>query len=273
MFSRSHFIASTLSAALTILSCLPYHVRAVPSDTHLSGFAQIDERERGIKLYEQGDTAAAVQSLKTFVKSAKNDIRAWHYLGLALSSSGKTSDARKAHEKAAKIGTELIMRHFVGTTSTEEISARIQLIKADLEVAADSAAKYLELSSNPSRSKMSEWRERAERLHGVIELAGELGKNNNYKPSEVTTKARILSKPSPEYTEEARVKQVTGTVVLVLILSVDGTVKGFIPIVTLPYGLTEKCIEVARLIKFTPATLNGKPVSQLTRVEYNFNIY
>lgn len=35
----------------------------------------------------------------------------------------------------------------------------------------------------------------------------------------------------------------------------------------------EQAINVARKIKFIPAELNSKPVSQFVRVEYNFNIY
>ena len=62
-------------------------------------------------------------------------------------------------------------------------------------------------------------------------------------------------------------------VALLLVFSADGSVRGFIPIKTLSDGLTETCIEAARRIKFTPAMINGTPVSQFIRVEYNFNIY
>ncbi len=97
--------------------------------------------------------------------------------------------------------------------------------------------------------------------------------NKIYKPGEVTTKARITSKPTPEYTEEARKNQVTGTVVLQMVLSSSGGVTNIRTVSGLPFGLTEKAIAAARRIQFTPATKEGRPVSQYIRVEYNFNIY
>ncbi len=100
-----------------------------------------------------------------------------------------------------------------------------------------------------------------------------LDPNRIYKPGEVTSKARITSKPTPEYTEEARKNQVTGTVVLQMVLSSSGSVTNIRTVSGLPFGLTEKAISAARRIQFTPATKEGRAVSQYIRVEYNFNIY
>jgi TonB family protein len=102
---------------------------------------------------------------------------------------------------------------------------------------------------------------------------GDTDYNKTFKPGEVTQKARILSKPSPEYTEEARKNQVTGTVTLQMVFSSSGGVTNIRTISGLPYGLTEKAIAAARRISFSPAMKDGRPVSQYIRVEYNFNIY
>jgi TonB family protein len=102
---------------------------------------------------------------------------------------------------------------------------------------------------------------------------GDTDYNKTFKPNEVTQKARILAKPSPEYTEEARKNQVTGTVTLQMVFSSSGGVTNIRTISGLPYGLTEKAIAAARRIQFTPAMKDGRPVSQYIRVEYNFNIY
>ncbi|HJR07389.1 MAG TPA: energy transducer TonB, partial [Pyrinomonadaceae bacterium] len=77
----------------------------------------------------------------------------------------------------------------------------------------------------------------------------------------------------PLYTEEARKNQVTGTVRLRLILGASGSVSGITPLTRLPDGLTEKAIEAARRIAFTPAEKDGRKVSQYVTIEYNFNIY
>jgi TonB family protein len=94
-----------------------------------------------------------------------------------------------------------------------------------------------------------------------------------FKPNEVEQKARILQKPSPEYTEEARKNQITGTVTLRMVFSSSGAVTNIRALSSLPFGLTEKAIAAARQIKFTPAMKDGRAVSQYIQVEYNFNIY
>ena len=96
---------------------------------------------------------------------------------------------------------------------------------------------------------------------------------NIYKSSEVTTKAIITGRPEPEYTEEARKHQVTGTVVLRAVFASDGRVRGIRVMSGLPYGLTLKAIETAKKIRFIPAMLNGQPVSQAIQIEYYFNLY
>jgi TonB family protein len=88
---------------------------------------------------------------------------------------------------------------------------------------------------------------------------------------EIDTKARLLSKPEPPYTEDARNYQVAGTVILKAILSKTGKVDNIRVVSGLPYGLTKQAIEAAKGIKFTPATKDGKPVSMWIQLEYNFS--
>jgi len=90
---------------------------------------------------------------------------------------------------------------------------------------------------------------------------------------EVTSKARLISKPEPQYTEDARRNQIVGTVVLKVVFSSSGTVTNIRTVSGLPYGLTERAIAAARLIKFVPATKDGHQVSMWMQLEYNFNLY
>lgn len=91
--------------------------------------------------------------------------------------------------------------------------------------------------------------------------------------SEVDQKARLLFKPEPQYTEEARQNQVAGTVMLRVVFSSAGEVDQIRAVRTLPFGLTERAIAAARQIKFVPATKDGRPVSVQMQLEYNFNLY
>jgi TonB family protein len=97
--------------------------------------------------------------------------------------------------------------------------------------------------------------------------------NRVFSGKDVTSKARVLSKPEPQYTEEARKNQVTGTVVLRAVFTSGGQVTGIKAVSGLPYGLTERAIAAARQIKFVPATKDGRPVSMYIQLEYNFNLY
>ncbi len=97
--------------------------------------------------------------------------------------------------------------------------------------------------------------------------------NKIYSGKDVSSKARVLSKPEPQYTEEARKNQITGTVVLRAIFTSGGQVSSIRAVSGLPFGLTERAIAAARQIKFSPATKDGRPVSMYIQLEYNFNLY
>jgi TonB family protein len=90
---------------------------------------------------------------------------------------------------------------------------------------------------------------------------------------EVEQRARLLLKPEPQYTEEARRQQITGTVKLRVVFSSAGEVVQIRAVNTLPFGLTERAIAAARQIKFVPASKGGRPVSVFMQLEYNFNLY
>ena len=94
-----------------------------------------------------------------------------------------------------------------------------------------------------------------------------------FKQTEVNVRARVVSKPEPQYTEEARRDQITGTVILSVIFSRTGQVTNIRPVQTLCCGLTEKAIVAARQIRFVPATRSGQTVSVYMQLEYNFNLY
>ncbi|MDQ2938891.1 MAG: energy transducer TonB, partial [Acidobacteriota bacterium] len=73
--------------------------------------------------------------------------------------------------------------------------------------------------------------------------------NKVFSGKDVSSKARVLSKPEPQYTEEARKNQITGTVVLRAVFTSGGQVTNIRAVSGLPYGLTERAIAAARQIK------------------------
>jgi TonB family protein len=108
---------------------------------------------------------------------------------------------------------------------------------------------------------------------GCCGSGGGEGPDATYSGGEVEQKARVLLKPEPQYTEEARKTGISGTVMLRVVFSSAGEVVQIRAIRTLPYGLTERAIAAARQIKFIPAVKGGRPVSVHMQLEYNFNLY
>ena len=90
---------------------------------------------------------------------------------------------------------------------------------------------------------------------------------------QVDGKALLIMKPEPAYTDSARNKKITGTVVLKVIFASNGNVENILTTRALPEGLTERAIEAARKIKFIPAMKDGKFVSMWMQLEYNFTLY
>jgi len=84
---------------------------------------------------------------------------------------------------------------------------------------------------------------------------------------------RILHKPAPQYTDEARANSTEGVVRLRVTFLASGDIGSVQPLNDLGDGLTEQAIAAARKLQFEPATLNGTPTSVTKTVEYTFSIY
>ncbi len=97
--------------------------------------------------------------------------------------------------------------------------------------------------------------------------------NRIYPSNDAIERVRVLFKPEPQYTEEARKNAITGTVVLRVVFSRAGEVTNIRALHALPFGLTERAIAAARQIRFQPATRHGQPVNVYMQLEYTFNLY
>jgi len=91
-----------------------------------------------------------------------------------------------------------------------------------------------------------------------------------YAAKEVDAKARLLNNPAPDLSTDAS-KRPSGLVILRVVFAKTGRVENITVIRGQPNGLTEKCIEAAKQIRFTPATKDGHPVSMWMQLEYSFN--
>jgi TonB family protein len=84
---------------------------------------------------------------------------------------------------------------------------------------------------------------------------------------------RAIYDPEPEYSEEGRKARYQGTVLLQVVVGVDGRTRDVRVARSLGMGLDEKALEAVRQWRFDPATQDGQPVAVLVNIEVNFRLY
>lgn len=105
------------------------------------------------------------------------------------------------------------------------------------------------------------------------------GSNNNKLPGSdaekeqpLSAKMVILTRPRPDYTEEARTVKVQGTVIIEATFRADGQITNVHVIRGLGFGLDEKAIQAVMQIRFRPAERQGRPVDVKQRISVSFQL-
>lgn len=101
--------------------------------------------------------------------------------------------------------------------------------------------------------------------------AGGITPTDNSAQNKINLK--ITFKPRPRYTDDARANGEQGNIRLAVFFGADGKTKYIIPLKGLRYGLTEETVKAARGMTFEPEQIDGKPVSVVKVVVFNFTIY
>lgn len=251
-----------------------------------------DAFEKAIKI--QPDLAAEVRSrfasslvlrnrLRTAEEAARKALEADPKTTLALYTLGLVALRNRARDEALKnadavialkpdfaeaylLKSEALMIPTAGDRSSnpEEARRNQQLHYREAATALDA---YVRLISDPEKARF--WSEQLKTLE--VYASDESAEIRSLQ--EVTTKIRLVSKPEPTYTEDARKEGIQGTVILRCVFAVDGTIQHVLILQSLPGGLTEMSMKAARSIKFEPAMIDGRPVSTYLQLEYNFAVY
>jgi TonB family protein len=87
-----------------------------------------------------------------------------------------------------------------------------------------------------------------------------------------STNLEVLSKPTVQYTSEARQLKVQGNVILRVTFTANGQVVVRGVMHGLGYGLDEEARRVAQQIRFRPATRNGQAVDMTTNITITFQL-
>lgn len=206
-----------------------------------------------------------------------NSADAHYTLGLILYRTGDRSEALTHAEATIKskptfaeaylLKSQSLVASYANAIVQNELESK-QSHNMRYEQAVEALDAYLKLV--PKSEDRDFWKAQVESLRFYSDASQQ---QDVYAGKEVTTKARLLAKPEPQYSDAARDGAVEGTVVLKAVFASDGTVKHILIIQSLPEGLTEACVNAARRIRFVPATRDGKPVSMWMQLEYNFSLH
>jgi TonB family protein len=107
---------------------------------------------------------------------------------------------------------------------------------------------------------------------GIPQVAAAVAPATMMKATPASTNLEVISRPTAQYTSEARSLKVQGDVVLRVTFMasghviVDGVVHG------LGHGLDEEARRVAEQIRFHPATRNGQAVDLTTNITISFQL-
>jgi protein TonB len=82
----------------------------------------------------------------------------------------------------------------------------------------------------------------------------------------------LVAKVEPEYSEEARKAKYSGTVLLSIIVGVDGVPRNIHVVRPLGLGLDEKAVAAVQKWRFRPGSKGGRPVATAALVEVNFRL-
>ena len=93
-----------------------------------------------------------------------------------------------------------------------------------------------------------------------------------YRPGSGVAPPRLLKEVRADYTDEARRANVTGEVVLEIVVRRDGTVGDVRILQRLGSGLDQRAVQAVRQWRFSPATLKGTPVDVIVEVAVDFKL-
>ena len=134
-------------------------------------------------------------------------------------------------------------------------------------------AQFLKAHARTTEAESSETQARAirrERIKGMgpteVAVSAVMKVGGDVRPPS------LLYKVEPEYSEEARAAKFMGTVLLSIVVDVDGKAKDVDVIRGIGLGLDEKAVEAIRKWKFKPGTKESVPIPVKATIEINFKL-
>jgi TonB family protein len=154
-----------------------------------------------------------------------------------------------------------------GALAAEEADSAAQALTLDFY------AQYLNLHDRAGEAAVLQTRARA--IHKTrSEAMGprQVAPSSVFRVGNGTKAPSLVSKVEPEYSEEARAAKYMGTVLLKIVVDVDGKAKDIQVVNALGMGLDEQAVLAVKQWTFKPGEKDGAPVPVLAQIEINFKL-
>ena len=213
--------------------------------------------------WHEGARSMAIESLNKAIESQPIFPEAHFLLAQCLKESNTLEKAREEVNVAISQGTPLF--------SAYRLLAEVDIAKGDFDGAIISLETALRFSPAADiedvklREQIEQSREFAEKLKRFAVFEADQNAPDIVRPV-------LLNNPQPRYTEEARARKIQGTVSMGILVTDNGDVDLVLLLRGLGLGLDEQAEEVARKLKFSPATRSGKPIPYWTKLSVEFNL-
>lgn len=206
-------------------------------------------------VYKQENNAKeAIKCVEAAIKSQPNYPDAHYLFAQLLLEKGDLTKSRQEIDLAISQGASFRNAHI--------LSGDIYLGQ-NLKSALECYEKAIQISGPEGNTEML--RQRIDALASTIAFASHLRDPSYARPKQ-------LNAPRPAYTEEARRRGVQGKVIGRVLIDEQGRVLYFLIVSGLGYGLNDEALKAARALRFTPATIDGKPVPYLLGIVIEFNL-
>ncbi len=214
--------------------------------------------------WHEGARSMALDALAKAIATQPFYAAAHFLLARCLADENKLDKAREEVNVAIAQGAPLFPAY--------SFLAEIDITKDDFEAAITSLETALRFAPNGDAEETAKLREQIEGSREFIE------KLKRFAVLEAGQKAPDISRPVllnsafPHYTEEARTLKIQGAVSMGLLVTENGDVDSVMVFRGLGHGLDEQAIQMARELRFSPATQRGKAIRYWAKLKVEFNL-
>lgn len=156
---------------------------------------------------------------------------------------------------------------YTAAISLEDVNSPDQALTMDFY------ARFLRSQDRTPEAEQLETRSKAIRKTQMGALSAALSTGGPpYRVGAGVNAPKLLFKVEPQYSEEARAAKIAGTVLLTIVIGVDGRATDMVVAQGLGFGLDEQSVKAVGQWQFQPGAKDGVPVPVQAQIEVNWRL-